>query len=79
MTIPRHRLILALAAWCLTTVAVMLPLLWLLNNRDWGVALMLLAPFVIYALMRLGRTLETWARATPPPPLTPDARSDNRR
>ncbi|SFU52203.1 hypothetical protein [Halomonas korlensis] len=64
---PRSRLLLAMMAWCLAAVAVMLPLVWLINNRDWGVALMLLVPFVVYGLLRLGRILEGWARATPPP------------
>ncbi len=64
---PRSRLLLAVAAWCLAAVAVVLPLVWLINNRDWGVALMLVVPFVVYGLLRLGRVLEGWARATPPP------------
>ncbi|MBB3190369.1 hypothetical protein [Halomonas cerina] len=64
---PRSRLLLAVAAWCLTAVAVVLPLVWLINNRDWGIGLMLLMPFVVYGLLRLGRALEGWARATPPP------------
>jgi EamA domain-containing membrane protein RarD len=58
---------LAVVAWCLAAVAVMLPLVWLINNRDWGVALMLAVPFVVYGLLRLGRVLEGWAQATPPP------------
>lgn len=61
------RLILAVAAWCLAATAVVLPLVWLINNRDWGIGLMLLTPFVVYGLMRLGRALEDWAR-TPSPP-----------
>lgn len=61
------RLIFAVAAWCLAAVAVVLPLVWLINNRDWGVALMLLVPFMVYGLLCLGRALEGWARATPPP------------
>lgn len=63
----RRRLLLAVAAWFAAAVAVVLPLVWLINNRDWGVALMLAVPFVVYALMRLARALEAWARATPPP------------
>ncbi|WP_027960653.1 hypothetical protein [Halomonas halodenitrificans] len=63
----RNRLILAVAAWCLVAVALVLPLVWLINNRDWGVGLMLLAPLVVYGLMRLGRALEGWARASAPP------------
>ncbi|MBS9403460.1 hypothetical protein KG088_07450 [Halomonas sp. TRM85114] len=64
---PRSRLLLAVVAWCLAAVALMLPLAWLINNRDWGVALMLLVPFAVYGLLRLGRLLEGWARATSPP------------
>lgn len=63
----RNRLMLAVAAWCLVAVALMLPMVWLINNRDWGVGLMLLAPLVVYGLMRLGRALEGWARASAPP------------
>ena len=61
------RLILAVAAWCLVAVALVLPLVWLINNRDWGIGLMLLAPLVVYGLMRLARGLEAWARASVPP------------
>lgn len=64
---PRSRLLLAVMVWSLAAVVVVLPLVWLINNRDWGVALMLLVPFVVYGLLRLGRALEGWARATPPP------------
>ncbi|HSP57153.1 MAG TPA: hypothetical protein VLO12_02500 [Halomonas sp.] len=64
---PRSRLLLAVMAWCLAAVAVMLPIVWLINNRDWGVALMLLVPFAVYGLLRLGRLLEGWARAISPP------------
>lgn len=63
----RNRLILAMGVWCLVAVAVVLPLVWLINNRDWGVALMLLVPFVVYGLLRLARALERWARAIFPP------------
>ncbi|MDZ7851683.1 MAG: hypothetical protein U5L98_03265 [Halomonas sp.] len=66
MTTPT-RLILAVAIWCLAAVAVMLPLVWLINNRDWGIGLMLLVPFVVYGLLRLGRALEGWARGSEPP------------
>ncbi|TDB04744.1 hypothetical protein [Halomonas marinisediminis] len=63
----RTRPILAVAAWCLVAVALVLPLVWLINNRDWGVGLILLAPLLVYGLMRLGRSLESWARASAPP------------
>ncbi len=32
-----------------------------INTFDWGVALMLLAPFVVYGLIRLWRVLDSWA------------------
>jgi len=63
----RTRLILAVVAWCLAAVALVLPLVWLINNRDWGIGLMLVVPFVVYGLMRLARVLEDWARGTAPP------------
>ena len=63
----RHRPILAVILWCLVAVAVVLPLVWLINNRDWGIGLMLLAPLVVYGLMRLARGLEAWARGSAPP------------
>ncbi|APE30727.1 hypothetical protein BOX17_07040 [Halomonas aestuarii] len=64
---PRSRFELAVASWCMAAVAVVLPLAWLINTRDWGVVLMLVVPFAVYGLLRLGRALEGWARATPPP------------
>ncbi|GAA3905693.1 hypothetical protein GCM10022228_14950 [Halomonas cibimaris] len=58
----KPRLYLALLVWFAAALAVMLPLVWLINNRDWGIALMLIMPVAVYALMRLGRRLEHWAR-----------------
>ena len=46
--------------------AVLTPLIWLINTRDWGILLMLLAPVVIYGLIHAGRRLAEWAG--PPPP-----------
>ncbi|CAM4181746.1 hypothetical protein VRRI112168_17075 [Vreelandella rituensis] len=63
----RLRLVAAVGLWSLVALGVVVPLVWLINNRDWGVGLMLLVPFVVYGLMRLGRLLEAWANATPPP------------
>ncbi|MBD3618207.1 MAG: hypothetical protein HUJ28_01875 [Chromatiales bacterium] len=57
---------LAITAGLLVALAVIAPLAWLVHTRDWGVTLILLAPFVIYGLMRLGRALADWAD-TPPP------------
>ena len=46
---------------------VITPLVWLINSRDWGVFLMLLAPLVIYALIHAGRRLAEWAGVGLPP------------
>ncbi|RTR04495.1 hypothetical protein [Halomonas nitroreducens] len=64
---PNARLLLAVAIWLIAATGVVLPLVWLINTRDWGVVLMLVVPFAVYGLLRLGRALEGWARATPPP------------
>jgi hypothetical protein len=64
----RLRPVLAVGLWSLVALGVVVPLVWLINNRDWGIGLMLLVPFVVYGLMRLGRLLEAWANPAPPPP-----------
>ncbi|XKE45358.1 hypothetical protein LG302_18725 [Halomonas organivorans] len=65
---PSHvRLVLAVVAWLLAATAVVLPLAWGIHARDWGVALMLVVPVAVYGLLRLGRTLEAWARTRSPP------------
>ncbi|WP_163577211.1 hypothetical protein [Halomonas faecis] len=73
MTNPR--LAIAVAIGLTIGLAVVLPLAWLINNRDWGVGLMLLVPLIVYGLMRLARVLEAWARKPPPSPGT--SRSDS--
>ncbi|WP_163557747.1 hypothetical protein [Halomonas sp. NO4] len=60
------RLAIAVVTGLAIGLAVVLPLAWLINNRDWGVGLMLLVPLIVYGLMRLARVLEAWARAKPP-------------
>lgn len=63
----RLRFLMAISLWSLVALGIVVPLVWLINNRDWGVALMLLVPFVVYGLMRLGRLLEAWAKASSRP------------
>ncbi|MDN3559879.1 hypothetical protein KF947_01310 [Halomonas sp. FeN2] len=63
----RLRLVVAISLWSLVALGIVVPLVWLINNRDWGVALMLLVPFIVYGLMRLGRLLEGWANAAQRP------------
>lgn len=63
----RLRLVVAISLWALVALGIVVPLVWFINNRDWGVALMLLVPFIVYGLMRLGRWLEAWANAAQRP------------
>ena len=63
----RLRLVVAISLWSLVALGIVVPLVWLINNLDWGVALMLLVPFIVYGLMRLGRSLEAWANAAQRP------------
>ncbi|CDG55362.1 hypothetical protein E0L35_17745 [Halomonas sp. ATBC28] len=63
----RLRFVAAISLWSLVALGIVVPLVWLINNRDWGVALMLLVPFIVYGLMRLGRSLEAWANAAQRP------------
>lgn len=57
----------ALCLGLLAAVAVMLPLVWVINTQDWGILLMFVAPVAVYGLIRLGRRLAEWAGAGPPP------------
>lgn len=61
------RPVIALCLGLLAAVAVMLPFVWVINNRDWGVVLMFIAPVIIYGLIRLARKLSEWAGSSPPP------------
>ncbi|CAD5259305.1 MULTISPECIES: hypothetical protein [Halomonadaceae] len=63
----RLRFVAAISLWSLVALGIVVPLVWLINNRDWGVALMFLVPFIVYGLMRLGRSLEAWANAAQRP------------
>ena len=43
-------------------IVVVTPFVFAINRFDWGVGLMLLAPLLIWLLMRIGTALERWAR-----------------
>ena len=68
----RLRLVVAISLWSLVALGIVVPLVWLINNRDWGVALV---PFIVYGLMRLGRLLEAWANAAQRPSDAPGSDS----
>jgi hypothetical protein len=42
-----------------------------INRFDWGVGLILVAPVLVWLLLRVGKVLERWAR-NEPDTLTPD-------
>ncbi len=39
-----------------------------INSFDWGVGLLLVAPFVVWLLLWMGQVLERWARNEPDTP-----------
>ena len=48
-----------------------------INRFDWGVGLLLVAPVMVWLLLRLGKALERWARNEPDtPPVDPDFPDD---
>ncbi|RDB44363.1 hypothetical protein DU490_03330 [Halomonas sp. DQ26W] len=65
MTVSRP--VMATIFGVIVAFAVLTPLIWLINTRDWGIFLMLLAPFVIYGLIHAGRRLAEWVDPPPPP------------
>lgn len=65
MPMNRRKRHAALAITGLAFLLAMAVMAWLINSYDWGVALMLAAPFVVYALIRLARRLDAWAQDEP--------------
>ncbi|MFD2190675.1 hypothetical protein [Pistricoccus aurantiacus] len=57
------RAVIALLIGGLIFLAVVLPVAWIINTQDWGVAMIFPAPFIVYGLMKVARRLEEWARA----------------
>jgi len=54
----------------LCTLAVT-PFVLAINRFDWGVGLLLVAPLLVWFLLRVGKALECWARNEPDTP-SPD-------
>ncbi len=49
-----------------------------INRFDWGVGLLLVAPLLVWLLLRAGKALERWARNEPnTPPTDPDFPDDS--
>lgn len=61
----RVRAVIAILIGAVIFLAVVVPVAWVINNKDWGVAMIFLAPFIVYGLMVLARRLDDWVRAAP--------------
>jgi hypothetical protein len=68
MNTSRHAI--ALLTGITVCVLAVTPFALAINYFDWGVGLLLLAPLLVWFLLRFGKALERWARkesGTPPP------------
>ncbi len=73
----RSRRALAVSLGIFLCLAVVIPLALAINRFDWGVGLILLAPLLIWGLIRSGRALDGWSRnARRTPPVDPDFPDD---
>ncbi|MCB1729809.1 MAG: hypothetical protein KDI21_04935 [Halieaceae bacterium] len=76
MSSPRQAL--ALVVGIAICVLVITPFALAINRYDWGVGLLLVAPVLVWLLLRAGRRLERWSRnETDGPPPDPDYPEDN--
>ena len=76
MSSPRQAL--ALVVGIAVCVLVITPFALAINRYDWGVGLLLVAPVLVWLLLRAGRRLERWSRnETDGPPPDPDYPEDN--
>ncbi|WP_290910114.1 hypothetical protein [Halomonas sp.] len=67
-SMPNRRPAIAVALGLLIALAVITPLAWLINTRDWGILVMFVVPFAVWGLIWLGRRLADWAEVRTPPP-----------
>jgi hypothetical protein len=72
----RYRLAFALLLGLVICAGLVIPFVLAINSYDWGVGLLLVAPLLVWILMRIGKALEDWARnltgESPPDPDFPD-------
>jgi apolipoprotein N-acyltransferase len=66
----------ALMASVVLCILAVTPFALAINRFDWGVVLLLVAPLLVWLLLRAGRAMERWARnedrSPPPDPDFPD-------
>lgn len=60
---PQRRYLIAFAIAAIVFLGAVWLLAWLINNHDWGVAVMLIVPLAVFLMIRLARRLDRWARA----------------
>ncbi|WP_253446885.1 hypothetical protein [Halomonas sp. Y3] len=66
-SVSNPRPAIAVVVGLLVALAVITPLAWLINTRDWGILVMFVVPFAVWGLIWLGRHLADWAGVGPPP------------
>ncbi|MBB3329652.1 hypothetical protein BDK63_000492 [Halomonas campaniensis] len=66
-SVSNRRPAIAVVVGLLVALAVITPLAWLINTRDWGILVMFVVPFAVWGLIWLGRRLAEWAGVGPPP------------
>ncbi|WP_373182102.1 hypothetical protein [Halomonas campaniensis] len=66
-SVSNRRPAIAVVVGLLVALAVITPLAWLINTRDWGILVMFVVPSAVWGLIWLGRRLADWAGVGPPP------------
>jgi uncharacterized membrane protein len=59
----RRQLAFAVAAGVILLIVTLVA--WLINTTDWGIALVVVGPFIVYGIIRFARKAEGWANQTP--------------
>ena len=65
----KRQQVMAVAAGIIVGLVTVVPFVLAINRFDWGVGMLLLAPLLVWLLMRAANALERWAsdeRKTPP-------------
>jgi hypothetical protein len=74
----KSRQALALVVGTAVCVLAITPFALAINRFDWGVGLLLVAPVLVWVLLRIGQRLERWSRNEPDiPPPDPDYPEDS--
>jgi cytosine/uracil/thiamine/allantoin permease len=75
-SMSNSRKVVALLLGVVLCILAVTPFALVINRFDWGVSLLLVAPLLVWLLLRAGRALERWAnaedRSPPPDPDFPD-------